>query len=319
MAKDIQIVGVMSELGAGTRGSSLGLSAFKFASLKYKPKFFKKHSVKEVRTLNQRLFRKTEARFAKRLDGIAEMYKRITKTLEEVYKKNKLPIVFSGDHSNAGGTIAGIKEAYPNKRLGVIWIDAHADLHSPYTSPSGNVHGMPLATALKEDNLECQNNTPMEETIWHWNEMKGSNQRVKPQDLFFIGVRSTEEPENCIREKFKIPNVTVAELREKGVEAVAKEALEHLRKCEIIYISFDVDSMDPSISRGTGTPVEDGLMEDEARELLLWLVDDPRLCCLEVTEINPLLDVNGNSMAEAAFRVVHPVIDKIISKLRNNK
>lgn len=306
----------MSELGAGTRGSSLGLSALKMASLKYQRGFFKDHTVKEVRTLNQRLFRKSELRFGKRLDGIAEMYTRIAKTLEEVYKKHKLPILFSGDHSNAGGSIAGIKEAYPKKRLGVIWIDAHADLHSPYTSPSGNVHGMPLATALSEDNLDCQNNTPAEDTIWHWNEMKGSNQRVKPQDLFFVGLRDTEQPEDYLREKYGMPNVEVADLRQRGAAAVAAQALEHLKKCEILYISFDVDSMDPSVSRGTGTPVDGGLMEEEARELLLHLVEDPRLCCLEVTEINPLLDEKGNSMAEAAFRVVHPVIEKIESKLR---
>lgn len=299
----------MSELGAGTRGSSLGIDAIQVASLKYKPEFFHERAIRSVKTLNPRLFRKDKMRYAKRLDGIAQMYQQISWELKEVYENGQVPVVFSGDHSNAGGTIAGIKKSFPSERLGVIWVDAHSDLHTPYTSPSGNVHGMPLATALHEDNLENKNNDPNDEVIWHWNEMKGSNQRIKPEDLFFIGVRSSEEPEQKLRQKYSIPNVTVAELREKGVEKVAEMALEHLRDCDIIYISFDVDSMDPSVSRGTGTPVDDGLWEDEARELLLKLVEDSRICCLETTEVNPLLD-NQNVMAETAFRIVQPVIEK---------
>ncbi len=315
MAKKLQILSIMSELGAGTRGSSLGFDALKMASLKYDYQFFTKRNVKRVKTENDLIFKKSTRKFAKRLDGIERMYRNIEKEVSQKLKNNYFPVVFSGDHSNAGGTIAGIKTAYPKKRLGVIWIDAHADLHSPFTSPTGNVHGMPLATAIHDDNLENQNNQPSEETIWHWNEMKGSNQRVRHSDLFFIGVRDTEEPEENLMKVHNIPNVTTDELREKGVKEVAKMALEHLKDCDIIYISFDVDSMDPSVSRGTGTPVEHGLTEDEARDLILYLVDDKRLCCFETTEVNPLLDDKGNAMAEAAFRVVKPVIEKIESKL----
>ena len=305
----------MSELGAGTRGSSLGFPALEIASLKYDPEFFPKYSIKKIETENDLVFKQKTLRFGKRLDGIARMYRRIQDEIVTTMENKRFPVVFSGDHSNAGGTIAGIKAAHPTKRLGVIWVDAHGDLHSPYTSPTGNVHGMPLATALHEDNLENKNNDPQEETIWHWNEMKGSNQRVKHSDLFFVGLRDLEQPEINLMAKHSIPNVTVDELREKGVKQVAKMALEHLGDCDIIYISFDVDSMDPSVSRGTGTPVEHGLTEDEARELLLNLVEDKRLCCFETTEVNPLLDDKGNSMAEAAFRVIKPVIEKIESNL----
>lgn len=316
MAKKLQILSIMSELGAGTRGSSLGFDALRMASLKYDYQFFVKRNIKRVKTENDLIFKKSTRKFAKRLDGIERMYRNIEKEVSQKLKNNYFPVIFSGDHSNAGGTISGIKTAYPRKRLGVIWIDAHADLHSPYTSPSGNVHGMPLATAVHDDNLENQNNQPSEETIWHWNEMKGSNQRVKHSDLFFIGVRDTEEPENNLMKKHSIPNITTDELRKLGVAEVAKKALEHLKDCEIIYISFDVDSMDPSVSKGTGTPVPGGLTEDEARELILNLIEDKRLCCFETTEINPLLDDKGNAMAEAAFRVVKPVIEKIENKLK---
>lgn len=310
MPKKIQIVSVMSELGAGTRGSSLGLQALQMASLKSNTRLFQKYPLKNVKTLNDKLFKKSTRKFAKRLDGIAEMYRNIEKAVSGVLGNHNFPVIISGDHSNAGGTIAGIKTAYPKKRLGVIWIDAHADLHSPYTSPSGNVHGMPLATALHEDNLKNQNNTPEDETVWHWNELKGSNQRVKPSDLFFVGVRDTEPPEDALMAQYGMPNISTGELRKNGVARVAQQAREHLKDCDMIYISFDVDSMDPEISQGTGTPVPGGLTEEEARELILHLLEDPRVGCFEVTEINPLLDTR-NQMAEAALRVIEPVIEKI--------
>ncbi len=304
----------MSELGAGTRGASLGLNALEIASLQYDRTFFRNRPIIRVDTENERLYQEVQEPYAKRLDGIKAMYDRIQYQVGRTLKEDNFPLVIAGDHSNAGGTIAGIKKAYPKKRLGVIWVDAHADLHSPYTSPSGNVHGMPLATALHEDNLKNKNNQPEEETIWNWNEMKGPNQRVKHSDLFFIGLRDTEEPEDNLREEYGIPNVPVEELRERGVEAVAKQALEYLEECDLIYVSFDVDSMDTSVSVGTGTPVPGGLYEEEARELLLQLVQDPRLCCFEIVEINPLLDMNGNSMAEASFRILKPVVEVIEAK-----
>jgi len=317
MSKQLQIIGVTSELGAGTRGSSLGLDAMQIASLQYDRSFFLRHPEIRLETVNHHLYQETDLNYAKRLDGIAEMYGRIENVVNQSLRDGQFPLIVAGDHSSAGGTIAGIKKAFPNKRLGVIWVDAHADLHSPYTSPSGNVHGMPLATAIHEDNLECQNNQPEQETIWHWNEMKGPNQRVLPQDLVYIGVRSTETPEDVIMEKYEIPNYTVDEVREQGIAAICKESLEYLEDCEILYLSFDVDSMDPSISEGTGTPVPGGFNEEEAREIVLTLLKDPRFICFEMVEINPLLDKKGNSMAETAFRIFKPVYEQIEAQEQN--
>jgi arginase len=311
MFKKTQILGVTSELGAGTRGSSLGLDALQIASLTKDRNFFRRNAEHRLKTVNNHLYKKVEEPYAKRLSGIAEMYGRIESEVSQNLLHGHFPVIIAGDHSSAGGTIAGIKKAYPNKRLGVIWVDAHADLHSPYTSPSGNVHGMPLATAIHEDNLECKNNQPEDETIWHWNVMKGSNQRVKPEDIFFIGVRSTEEPEQALMERHQIPNIQVEEMRKIGAEATAQRALAHLKDCDLLYLSFDVDSMDPSVSEGTGTPVPGGFEVDEVREILLNLVSDQRLCCFEMVEINPLLDLKGNSMAEAAFSIFKPVFEKI--------
>lgn len=314
MSTKIEILGVCSELGAGTRGSSLGLDAIQIASLQYDRSFFLRNKVSNLKTVNQLLYKKVEMPYAKRLDGIADMYGRIERKVSKTLGKGSFPFIIAGDHSSAGGTIAGIKNAYPNKRLGVIWVDAHADLHSPYTSPSGNVHGMPLATAIHEDNLECQNNEPENETIWHWNVMKGPNPRVKPEDLVFIGVRSTEAPEESIIERYQIPNFTVPQVREKGIDQVVSQSLEYLKDVDILYLSFDVDSMDPTVSEGTGTPVPGGFTEEEAKEILLGLITDPRLVCFEMVEVNPLLDKKGNSMGEAAFRILKPVHEKIEAK-----
>lgn len=305
----------MSEIGAGTRGSSLGLEALQIASLKYDRPFFHLRPVKQVENENHRLYKPTQEENAKYLDGIAVMYDRIEREIgAALAPRDTMPCVIAADHSNAGGTIAALKKAFPKSRLGVIWVDAHADLHSPYTSPSGNVHGMPLGTAIGEDNLENKINDPSEEALWHWKEMKGQNQRVRPEDIFFLGVRDTEAPEEKLMAKYQIPNLTVDQCREMGIAAAAEKALEHLKDCDLIYLSFDVDSLDPIVSVGTGTPVDEGYTEEEVRALLLRLVEDPRLAAFEMVEINPLLDMNGNSMAEAAFRIFKPIVEKIESQ-----
>lgn len=314
MAKrKIRLISVMSELGAGTRGASLGLDAMRIASFKLNPKFFKKYKVDEVKHLNNMLFEEDATPYAKRLDGIVQMYKRIEESIDEVLDHGYFPIVISGDHSNAGGTIAGIKTAYPTKRLGVIWIDAHADLHSPYTSPSGNVHGMPLATALSEDNLDCKLKKVPETTLQYWNQLKGQTPRIQYSDLVFIALRSTEMPEDYLILRNKVPVIRVQEVREIGPVKTAEKALNYLKDCDIIYISFDVDSMDPSVSRGTGTPVPGGLFEEEATAIIVRLLEDPRVVCLEFTEINPVLDDKGNAMGEAAFRILNTVVDVLKS------
>src|SRR5699024_2892453 len=193
--------------------------------------------------------------------------------------------------------------ACPKKRTGLIWIDAHADLHTPYTTPTGNVHGMPLATALNINNLSCKRNDPDTTTIQYWNSLKktgGIAPKVQPEDVAIIGLRSYEKEEKTLIKKLGIHTVQVEEVRKNGAERISKNCLEQLRGCDLIYLSFDVDSLDPSISRGTGTPVEKGLFKNEAASLLTSLIKDPRVCCLEITEINPTLD-SKNKMAIAAF------------------
>lgn len=262
---------------------------------------------------NDLLYEPVRHPFARYADGIYEVLDNVSKQVAESLKTNRFPLILAGDHSTAAGTIAGIKLAYPKKRLGVIWVDAHADLHSPYTTPSGNMHGMPLAMATAEDNIDCKVNVPDEKTIGLWNKLKGlggPSANVQFEDIVFIAVRDVEPQENYLIQKYKVKNFTVTDVRKRGVEKVAFEALSTLDKCDIIYISFDVDCMDPKVSMGTGTPVPSGINEREAGKLLQNLVSSPKVVCFEMVEVNPTLD-KENIMAETAFEILVKVTNSI--------
>ncbi len=318
--KEIKVIEVKSELGAGTRGASLGIDAIKMASLTRGADFFARYNPLKVRNNNELLFQKSRYRHAKYVNGVFATEQRVSNTIShQLILGDSFPVVLAGDHSNAAGTICGVKSAYPHKRLGIIWIDAHADLHSPYTTPSGNMHGMPLAIVLNEDNEDCKINMPSEETIDYWDAMKNigySGPKAYAEDIFFISVRSTEAPEDFLIQKHKIKNFTTQEVREKGAKKIAAEALEKLKNCDIIYISFDVDSIDSSYSVGTGTPVENGLTPEEAVALNAELVADRKVVAWEMVEVNPILD-SQNRMAEFAFDVLAKVVDTLEHRFGN--
>lgn len=304
----IKLIENSSELGAGTRGASLGVDAMKIASIKANSKYFTNYNIIILPDNNDLLFHDVQYNKAKRIDGVIENYELISKTVKDTFENGEFPIVLSGDHSCAGGTIAGIKATYPEKRLGVIWIDAHADLHSPYTSPSGNIHGMPLATALNADNLEHKIKDLSHELESQWNKLKnmcGIAPKINAEDLVFVGVRDTEDPEDYFINKNNIKNISVENVRRNGVREISEEILTYLKECDMIYISFDVDSMDCDlVSYGTGTPVPNGLTEQEAGGLINNLLIDKRVNCFEIVEINPCLDNKQNKMAETAFRIL---------------
>lgn len=312
--RNIKIIEVKSELGAGTRGASLGIDAMRIAALDFMSSFFVNFPSEEVETQNEMLYEPVESPYAKRIRGVYEMYGKISKSVSETLKSGLFPLVLSGDHSNAGGTIAGIKMAWPNRKLGVVWVDAHADLHSPYTTPSGNLHGMPIAISLGEDNLENQVHHPDEDTIELWNKIKniGSIQpKILPEDIVYIATRDFEKEEEYLLKKFNIKVIPVQEVRRKGIEQVVRQAILHLSHCDNIYVSFDVDSLDSSISRGTGTPVSNGLKEKEAEDLIASFMQNHKICCLEITEVNPTLD-KENLMAEIAFIILQRSVNLLL-------
>jgi len=313
--KEIKIIKNRSDVGAGTRGSDMGIDAIEIAAINQKNTFFNEFDYEDVSTENESVYNKVNNSFAKRIDSVLQQCKRVSNHVKVNLQEKKFPIVISGDHSSALGTISGVKAAYLKQRVGVVWIDAHADIHSPYSSPSGNIHGMPLAAALAEDNLDFEINDVSRHTADLWERMKNiavSGTKLLPEDLVYFGVRDTEEPEDAQIEKLGIKNYKVAEIRFRGLEVCVAEAIERLSNCDIIYISFDVDSMDCDlISYGTGTPVPKGFDQFEIIEIFNQFIETKKVVCVEFVEVNPLLDLKGNKMAETAFEIMDSITNKI--------
>ncbi|HLP14364.1 MAG TPA: arginase [Flavobacteriales bacterium] len=314
---EIQLIEVKSEIGAGTRGASMGVDAIKVAALNKHSRFFSRNRSIEIPTENQLLLEDVETPWAKRIKGLSKIYERICEETCKTLQAGKVPIILAGDHSTAGGTIAGIKKAYPNKRLGAVWIDAHADLHSPYTTPSGNIHGMPVATALGMDNLGHKVRDIEGETLTEWEKLKstgGMSPKMLPEDLVFVALRDYEEEEEALIEKEDIRVIEVDEVRKIGAAATVEKIMHLLAPADIIYISFDVDSLDKNISLGTGTPVEDGLEVDEAKDIIKGLLAHPKAIAFEIVEVNPTLDNKGNKMAEIAFEILKEASNVVMNK-----
>lgn len=313
--KEIKLIKNRSDIGAGTRGSDMGVDAIEIAAINKGSNYFDRFTFEDVITENESIYNKENNSFAKRIGSVLNQCSRLSNHVKVSLQQEKFPLVLSGDHSSALGTISGVKAANPNKRIGVVWIDAHADLHTPYTSPSGNIHGMPLGAAVSDDNLDCQINDISRETEDLWERMKNiavPGQKVKPEDIVFFGVRDTEEPEDKQLEKYGIKNYKVAEVRYRGLDVCVQETIEKLSDCDMIYVSFDVDSMDcDMISYGTGTPVPKGFDQYEIIDIINGLLASKKVACLEFVEVNPLLDFKGNKMAETAFQILEEVTKEI--------
>jgi len=312
--KNIKLIEVASEIGAGTRGASLGIDAIKIAALDYMSNFFIHFPSEKITVDNNILYEPIQSPYAKRIKGVASLYDRVSKAVTETIKNNFFPVIISGDHSTAGATIAGIKMAKPKSRLGVIWIDAHADLHTPFTTPSGNVHGMPLAATINEDNTESAVHEVDEETLKYWKHLKQIGKiypKVLPEDIVFISLRDFEKEERSLIEKYDMKVISTKEVRSKGPENIVRAVIRYLADCTDIYISFDVDSLDPSISKGTGTPVSNGLKEREAEDLISKFMQSRKVCCFEISEVNPTLD-KENLMAEIAFNILQRSVNVLM-------
>ena len=294
----IQVVVSNFEIGAGKRGAEKGplslLESLKQLEIEFDSPIL----------LNAADYSESESQtpFCKHIFEIEKASSLLNAEIENQLSQNKFPLILSGDHSNAIGGISGVKNAYPDKRIGVIWVDAHADLHSPYTTPSGNMHGMPLAALLNADNLKFQKNQISIEETQAWDRLKkiGSNSiapKIKPEDIVFIGIRDAEKEEWGLIEEHGIKTFEPHDIKTHGIFFAINNALKHLEACDLIYVSFDVDSLDPSVSVGTGTTAPDGLSFTEAEAVFKTFLNHPKLVAFEITEINPSLDQEGNPMA----------------------
>ena len=318
MGKSITFIINESEISAGTRGASLGPGAMRVVDHQRENFIFGKYPNIFVETENHLLDQPTDLVWGKRANGLATVYKRTAEIVKKARNQSDFVLVIAADHGSAGGTIAGLKMANPNNTIGVLWVDAHGDLHTPYTTPSGNMHGMPLATALNEDNLESKENNPKEETIKYWNEMKnigGIAPKIQAENLAFIGLRDLEKQEIELMDRKGLKNISVEELRAVGVKNIIERLEKKYENCDEIYLSFDVDSMDPKlVSHGTGTPVDNGLSPEESSQILRYFANHPKVRCIEFVEVNPCLDEKTNKMAEVAYDLMKEVVETVENK-----
>ena len=256
--------------------------------------------------------------YARNIECIAQVMTEAAGLVSRVRSQGLFPVVLAGDHATAAGTIAGLRRAHPDSRIGVVWIDAHADIHSPFTTPSGNMHGMPVAIAAAHDNHGQAIQQPDAFTLAQWQrckELAGTGSAAMGlSDLIYVSVRDTEPAEDDALRAHGIPVITTEDVRRNGPETTAQTCLDYLGGCDQIYVSFDVDSMDATICKGTGTPVPGGLWLDEARRINAALLADPRVICWEICEINPHLDTL-NTLAEVSLSIYQSVLEVLQRRL----
>jgi len=316
----IKIIEIKSELGCAQLGASMGADAIKMAAHKAGSDFFAQREIISLPHRNHLLAKKNHPvgyEKAKWLRYILENAQIACNTVADVLEESHFPIVLSADHSSATGVIAGVKQAYPEQRIGIIWIDAHSDAHSPYTTHSGNMHGMPIGAALGLDaqarELIQQAPNPLPEPAqkqWqHFKELGGLCPKVLPEDLVFIGVRYFKPEHSALIEHLKIKLYSVDEVRQNKIQNIINAIHQQLQHCDKVYVSFDVDALDCDVvSNGTGTPEPNGLFIEEVVELMQGFAHNPKLCCLEISEVSPVLDHKGNAMAEAAWQVLNTLL-----------
>ena len=209
--------------------------------------------------------------------------------------RGDLPLVLGGDHSIAIGTVAGMSCSGP---LGLLWVDAHGDFNTPQTSPSGNIHGMPVAALTGRGQPELVN-------LGH------PGPKLRPQDIVMIGIRDLDPAERLALANSGITIYTMRDVDELGMATVARRALARLGHLPRIHLSLDMDSIEPSVAPGVGTPVPGGLTFREAHLLMEIVGESHKVAALDVVEINPILD-EGNRTAELAVELVASALGKRI-------
>ncbi len=220
--------------------------------------------------------------------------------IEKSLDTGDFPLVIGGDHSIAIGTIAGIASfcRKKNKTLGVLWVDAHGDMNTAETSPSGNIHGMPLAVSVGLGALELTS-------------VGGDFRKVDPKNIVMIAIRDLDEGEKSAIKKNGLNIFTMEDIDKHGMAVVITKALRKLRAVDYLHVSFDLDAMDPQVAPGVGTPVKGGLDYREAHLIMETLAESKRMTSLEIVEANPILD-NRNQSAEFAVELVQSGFGKKI-------
>jgi len=281
----VDVVGVPMDLGADRRGVDMGPSAIRYARLQESLERLGigVHDRGNLRVPVAESASVADAR-AKFLPIIRAVCEELAALVAEIVEAGSFPLVLGGDHSIAMGTLAGVARAR-GRAPGVIWVDAHGDINTPLTSPSGNVHGMPLHFALEQH-------------------------AVDPARIAFIGLRDVDEGERRIIRELGVKAFTMSDVDRLGMPRVIDEALAIVARGEAsVHVSFDMDGVDPQEAPGVGTPVRGGITYREAHTLMEAVGASGALGSLEVTEINPILD-SGNRTAILAVELILSALGK---------
>lgn len=302
MTRQLRLVGAPLDLGAGRRGVDMGSSALRIARLNARISAlgYDLLDTGDIPVTIQETHDAGDAR-ARYLSQIVTVCQTLSERVDGILREGAFPLVLGGDHSVAIGTIAGAARYYHERgeRMGVIWVDAHSDMNTPATTPSGNIHGMPLAVSLGSGASELTG-------------IGGFSPKIKPEDAVMIGIRSIDDTEKELVRETGITVFTMRDIDERGMSDVIHEAI-HIatRNAAGLHVSFDVDALDPSLAPGVGTPVSGGLTYREAHLLMEHIADSGMLTSLEAVEINPIIDT-GNTTAEVAVGLLLSALGKRI-------
>jgi arginase len=286
MPQKIRIIGVPMDLGASRRGVDMGPSALRVGGIAWRLKSMG-HQVEDVG--NVLVKQPEEQHFgekkAKYLAEIAETCKGLAEIVGKTLDDGLLPLVMGGDHSIAVGTVGGVAAHFrkKEKRIGLLWLDAHADMNTPESSPSGNIHGMPIAAIAGYG--------PDELT-----EIAGPKPMINPRNICLVGVRDIDSKEKKIIKESGVHVFTMRDLDERGMREVMAEALRAASdETDGLVVSLDLDFVDPADAPGVGTPVRGGVTYREAHLAMEMIADTKAVASLEVVEVNPVIDQHNQT------------------------
>jgi arginase len=286
MAQKIRIIGVPMDLGQSRRGVDMGPSALRVAGLQARIKQLG-HQVEDIG--NVQVKQPEEMSYgekrAKYLEEISETCKDLAQTIERSLNEGFLPVVLGGDHSIAVGVAAGVADFYrrQKKEIGYIWLDAHGDMNTPESSPSGNVHGMPLAAIMGYGAPELV-------------ELLGFKPKAEPGNIVIVGARELDAQERKIMKKSGVHVFTMRDIDERGMREVMSDALKYaMDDTGGVAVSLDMDFVDPADAPGVGTPVRGGVTYREAHLAMEMIADSESLVSMEVVEINPVIDEHNRT------------------------
>jgi arginase len=303
MAQKVRIIGVPMDLGQSRRGVDMGPSALRGAGLQARIKQLSL-TVEDIGNLEVKQPEEMQVgeKRAKYLQEIAETCKDLATTVEKSLGEGFLPLVLGGDHSIAAGVAAGVAAHYrkDKKEIGYLWLDAHGDMNTPESSPSGNVHGMPLASIMGYGPAELV-------------DLMGFKPKAEPGNIVIVGARDLDAQERKIAKKSGIHVFTMRDIDERGMREVMSDALKYaMDDTAGIAVSLDMDFVDPSDAPGVGTPVRGGVTYREAHLAMEMIADSEAMVSLEVVEINPIIDEHNRTALLGVELVLSALGKKIL-------